>query len=47
VWENVQRRAHQPRACPHGEGKGLDTKGGKVVIDLSPIIAQVKQKLGE
>jgi hypothetical protein len=48
LWVNVQRRAHTRLVhVLTGEGKGLDTKGGKVVIDLSPIIAQVKQELSK
>src|SRR6266487_5369244 len=48
LWVNVNRRAS--KRLVHvltGEGKGLDTKGGKVVIDLSPIFAKVKQELAK
>jgi len=46
LWVNVQRRAHQRLVhVLTGEGKGLQTKDGKVVVDLSPIVAKVKQRL--
>jgi hypothetical protein len=46
LWVNVQRRAHQRLVhVLTGEGKGLQTEGGKVVVDLSPIVAEVKQRL--
>jgi hypothetical protein len=48
LWVNLQRRAHTRLVhVLTGEGKGLDTKGGKVVVDLGPIIAQVKQELAK
>ncbi len=46
LWANVQRRAHQRLVhVLTGEGKGLQTEGGKVVVDLSPIVDEVKQRL--
>jgi hypothetical protein len=47
LWENVQRRAHSRLVkVLTGEGK-VKTKNGKVVLDLTPIIDRVKQKLAD
>lgn len=45
LWENVQRRAHSRLVkVLTGEGK-VKTKDGKVVLDLTPIIEKVKEKV--
>jgi hypothetical protein len=45
LWENVQRRAHSRLVkVLTGQGK-VKTTNGKVVLDLTPIIEKVKEKL--
>ena len=48
-WENANRRAHsQVVAVLEGEGtETVDTKNGKVVLDVSGLIDQVKKRLDD
>lgn len=46
LWVSINRAAHtQVQAVLTGEGKAIKTKGDSIVLDLGPIIAQVKSDL--
>lgn len=49
LWENVNRRAHaQVVAVLEGKGtQTVDTRNGKVVLDVSALIDQVKKRLDD
>jgi hypothetical protein len=49
LWENANRRSHsQILAVLEGEGtETVETRDGKVVINVGPFVSLVKQRLGE